>query len=166
MMSLGVLLRTPASNSLMKTVAVTVYVFASAQKKNHENESARPWLKGCLCSSGRSICGAADRSTSEQPVARRSDSPRRVTTVRTVGRSRRTERSLGRMRSRKNFNICTSPAFASSIALGTSSPSSAFNNDSATRVVLFLNLVFARRCLSETGDRVADWARAFLLRLP
>jgi hypothetical protein len=47
MMSLGVLLRTPASNSLMKTVAVPVYVFASAQEKNHENESARPWLKGC-----------------------------------------------------------------------------------------------------------------------
>ena len=55
-----------------------------------------------------------------------------------AGNSTRTERSLGRMRSSRNFNIGPSPAFASSIALRTSSTSSPLSRASATNVVLFL----------------------------
>jgi hypothetical protein len=49
------------------------------------------------------------------------------------------ERALAdRIRSSKNLNICTSPAFANSIALRTSSTSSPLSKASATSVVLFL----------------------------
>ena len=49
-----------------------------------------------------------------------------------------TERALGRMRSSRNFNIGTLPAFATSMALRTSSISSFLRRASATTVVLFL----------------------------
>src|SRR5690242_10628206 len=55
-----------------------------------------------------------------------------------VGKSIGTERSLGRMRSSRNFNIGPSPAFASSIALRTSSTSSSLSRAWATNVALFL----------------------------